>query len=830
MDASLVTKELQETWERTIAQAQTMKASLITPELFLFCLLEDSHARAVLEASNVEIQDFGTELMFLALEDAMDEQIPDSYTGGRPFADEKIGNILERAYLAIQRSGEDRLVDGIDVMMAFYPEKDCPAAKLLQKRLDRIDAIMLAKKVESQGLRWTESGKKSTANTNNNVPATNQRPAAPAQTPAKGKKKMGEALNLYCVDLMEKATDGKIDPLIGRDTELERTVQVLSRRSKNNPLYVGEPGVGKTAIAEGLARNIFEGSVPEDMENDYVLTLDMGALVAGTKYRGEFEERLKNVLKELKEFEDLLVQDYHVQQNSRGNQLASAAGRPPKVHLFIDEIHTLVGAGAASGGSMDASNLLKPALANGELSCIGATTYDEYRKAFSKDKALVRRFQKIDVREPTVDETFEILKGLRSRFENHHGVTYTDEALQKAASLAKRYVTERKLPDSAIDLVDEAGANQKSKPRAERKTEIGTEDIETVVSTIARIPPARVSEDDKNMLKSLADDMKKAIFGQDQAIDKLSSAVKLARAGMREPEKPIGSYLFAGPTGVGKTEVTKQLAEQLGLELVRIDMSEYMEKHTVSRLLGAPPGYVGYDQDGLLTGPVSKHPHCVLLLDEIEKAHPDIYNILLQVMDNGRLTDSSGKNVDFRNVILIMTTNAGATEKAKPGIGFMADDNKGVGENQAIARTFSPEFRNRLDDVVSFDNLKPEHMGAIVDKFVGQLENQLRDRNVTITLDQKAREWIAKKGYDEAMGARPMGRVIQEYIKKPLSEEILFGALQKGGNVHILFNDESAGKDAESTGPLRFEFNAASGAEAPEQKQEAKRLPAPQHR
>ncbi|MBX7201163.1 MAG: ATP-dependent Clp protease ATP-binding subunit ClpA, partial [Rhodospirillaceae bacterium] len=571
-------------------------------------------------------------------------------------------------------------------------------------------------------------------------------------------KKGREALAAYCVDLNEKAKVGKIDPLIGREKEVERTIQILCRRTKNNPLYVGDAGVGKTAIAEGLARRIVNKEVPEVLHDAIIFSLDMGALLAGTRYRGDFEERLKAVVSELEAVKGAV--------------------------LFIDEIHTVIGAGATSGGAMDASNLLKPALASGSLRCIGSTTYKEYRTHFEKDRALVRRFQKIDVMEPSIEDTVKILKGLKPYYEEHHKVRYTAEAIRTAVELAARYIHDRKLPDKAIDVIDEVGASRMLLPESRRKKVVSVRDVEDVVAKIARVPPKTVSRDDKETLKNLERDLRTMVFGQDQAITALSSSIKLARAGLREPEKPIGSYLFSGPTGVGKTEVARQLAASLGIELHRFDMSEYMERHSVSRLIGAPPGYVGFDQGGLLTDAVDQHPHCVLLLDEIEKAHPDLFNILLQVMDHGKLTDHNGKSVNFRNVILIMTTNAGAADLAKNAIGFERESREGD-DKEAIERMFTPEFRNRLDAIIPFAGLSPEVIGKVVDKFVMQLEGQLSDRNVTIELSQAARDWLAKRGYDSRMGARPLGRVIQQEIKKPLADHLLFGDLITGGHVAV---------------------------------------------
>jgi ATP-dependent Clp protease ATP-binding subunit ClpA len=571
------------------------------------------------------------------------------------------------------------------------------------------------------------------------------------------------ALSKYCVDLNHQANEGNIDPLIGRAHEVERCIQILCRRRKNNPILVGDPGVGKTAIAEGLAVKIISGETPEILTDTTIYSLDMGSLLAGTKYRGDFEERLKSVMTELEEHPDAV--------------------------LFIDEIHTVIGAGATSGGAMDASNLLKPALQGGKLRCMGSTTYKEYRQHFEKDRALARRFQKVDVIEPNIEDTINILKGLKSRFEQHHDVKYSLDAIKTAVELSSRYIHDRKLPDKAIDVIDEAGASQRLVIASKRRKSLGVKEIEDVIAKIARIPAKNISRDDAELLRELDASLKRVVFGQDPAIDALASAIKLARAGLREPEKPIGNYLFAGPTGVGKTEVAKQLADTLGVELIRFDMSEYMEKHAISRLIGAPPGYVGFDQGGLLTDGVDQNPHCVLLLDEIEKAHPDVFNILLQVMDHGKLTDHNGRSTDFRNVILIMTSNAGASEQAKEAIGFGRDRRDGE-DTAAIERTFSPEFRNRLDATISFAPLSKEVIIKVVDKFVLQLEAQLMDRNVTFELSTKAANWLADKGYDDKMGARPLARVIQEHLKKPLAEELLFGKLSKGGLVKVHLKDD----------------------------------------
>ena len=573
-------------------------------------------------------------------------------------------------------------------------------------------------------------------------------------------------MEAYCVNLNRKARDGRIDPLIGREAEVQRTIQVLCRRQKNNPLLVGDPGVGKTAIAEGLARKIVNSDVPEVLANSTVFALDMGALLAGTRYRGDFEERLKQVMKEIEQHKDAI--------------------------LFIDEIHTVIGAGATSGGAMDASNLLKPALAQGTLRCIGSTTYKEYRQYFEKDRALVRRFQKIDIKEPSVADAIEILKGLKPYFEEFHKLRYTGDAVKAAVELSSRYIHDRKLPDKAIDVIDETGASQMLVPEPKRKKTIGVKEIEATIASMARIPPKSVSKDDSEVLLHLEETLKRAVYGQDEAVAALASAIKLARAGLRDPEKPIGCYLFSGPTGVGKTEAARQLALSLGLELIRFDMSEYMERHTVSRLIGAPPGYVGFDQGGLLTDAIDQHPHSVLLLDEIEKAHPDLFNILLQIMDHGKLTDHSGKAIDFRNVILIMTTNAGAQDLARAAFGFHKSKREGD-DREAIDRLFAPEFRNRLDAIVAFARLPEAVIARVVDKFILQLEAQLSDRNVTIELTDEAREWLVKNGYDEAMGARPMARVIQTQIKTPLADEVLFGRLKNGGVVKVVVTADEAG-------------------------------------
>ena len=713
-----------------------------TLEHLLLALTDDRDTVAVLTGCDVDIDALKSDLEDFINEE-LDSLVVQNGQDARPTA--AFQRVIQRAVIHVQSSGREE-VTGANVLVAIFAERESHAAYFLEQQdMSRLDAVNFI----SHGI--TKSGPSEERKV---------RGAEEGEGPSEGgqEAKKSSALADFCVNLNEKARQGKIDPLIGRDAELRRTIQVLCRRSKNNPLYVGDAGVGKTAIAEGLARKIIEGDVPEVLKEAVIYALDMGALLAGTRYRGDFEERLKAVMKELEKM--------------------------PNAVLFIDEIHTMIGAGATSGGALDASNLLKPALASGAIRCIGSTTYKEYRQFFEKDRALVRRFQKIDVNEPTVPDAIEIVKGLRPYFEEFHKIKYTDEALKAAVELSARYITDRKLPDKAIDVIDETGASQKLLPEDQRKQVIDVEDIETTIASIARIPPKSVSKSDAELLSGLEQSLKTVVFGQDSAITALSSAIKLARAGLREPEKPIGSYLFTGPTGVGKTEVAKQLADTLGVELLRFDMSEYMERHTISRLIGAPPGYVGFDQGGLLTDGVDQHPHCVVLLDEIEKAHPDLYNILLQVMDHGKLTDHNGKAVDFRNVILIMTSNVGASELARAPIGFGRKREQGDDED-AINRTFSPEFRNRLDAIISFAPLPREVVRRVVEKFVLQLEGQLAERGVTINLTPEAADWLSERGYDERMGARPLGRVIQEHIKKPLADQVLFGELVNGGSVTV---------------------------------------------
>ncbi|MFD1252216.1 ATP-dependent Clp protease ATP-binding subunit ClpA [Devosia equisanguinis] len=713
-----------------------------TLEHLLLALTDDRETIAVLTGCDVDIDALKSDLEDFINEE-LDSLVVQNGQDARPTA--AFQRVIQRAVIHVQSSGREE-VTGANVLVAIFAERESHAAYFLEQQdMSRLDAVNFI----SHGI--TKSG---------HSEERKVRGAEDGEGAAEGaaESKKSSALADFCVNLNDKAKAGKVDPLIGRDAELRRTIQVLCRRSKNNPLYVGDAGVGKTAIAEGLARKIVEGDVPEVLKEAVIYSLDMGSLLAGTRYRGDFEERLKQVMKELEKM--------------------------PHAVLFIDEIHTMIGAGATSGGALDASNLLKPALASGAIRCIGSTTYKEYRQFFEKDRALVRRFQKIDVNEPSVPDAIEIVKGLRPYFEEFHKIKYTDEALKAAVELSARYITDRKLPDKAIDVIDETGASQMLLPEDQRKKLIDVEDIETTIASIARIPPKSVSKSDAELLSGLEQSLRTVVFGQDDAITALSSAIKLARAGLREPEKPIGSYLFTGPTGVGKTEVAKQLADTLGVELLRFDMSEYMERHTISRLIGAPPGYVGFDQGGLLTDGVDQHPHCVVLLDEIEKAHPDLYNVLLQVMDHGKLTDHNGKAVDFRNVILIMTSNVGASELARSPIGFGRKREKGDDE-EAINRTFSPEFRNRLDAIISFAPLPREVVRRVVEKFVLQLEGQLAERGVTINLTPEAADWLAEHGYDERMGARPLGRVIQEYVKKPLADQVLFGELVNGGNVTV---------------------------------------------
>ncbi|MFO1149112.1 MAG: ATP-dependent Clp protease ATP-binding subunit ClpA [Alsobacter sp.] len=756
-------RNLEQALHKALALANERHHEYATLEHLLLALIDDQDAAAVMRACNVDV-----DALRRNLTDYVDGELSNLVTDGSDDSKPTAGfqRVIQRAVIHVQSSGREE-VTGANVLVAIFAERESHAAYFLQEQdMTRYDAVNyishgIAKRPGMSETRSPRGAEEESTERQSN-----------AEEGGSSKKK-GEALEAYCVNLNKRAREGRIDPLIGREAEVQRTIQVLCRRQKNNPLLVGEPGVGKTAIAEGLARKIITGEVPEVLADATVFSLDMGTLLAGTRYRGDFEERLKQVMKEI---------EAH-----------------PKAIMFIDEIHTVIGAGATSGGAMDASNLLKPALAQGTLRCIGSTTYKEYRQYFEKDRALVRRFQKIDVNEPSVPDAIEILKGLKPYFEEFHHIRYTNDAIKAAVELSARYIHDRKLPDKAIDVIDETGASQMLVPEARRKKTIGIKEIEAAIATMARIPPKTVSKDDAEVLKNLDETLKRVVYGQDAAITALTSAIKLARAGLRDPEKPIGSYLFAGPTGVGKTEVARQLAATLGVELIRFDMSEYMERHTISRLIGAPPGYVGFDQGGLLTDQIDQHPHSVLLLDEIEKAHPDLFNILLQIMDHGKLTDHNGKQVDFRNVILIMTTNAGAADLARPALGFTRIKREGE-DQDAINRLFAPEFRNRLDAIISFGQLPRSVVAKVVDKFVLQLEAQLADRNVTIELSDEARDWLVQHGYDETMGARPMARLIQSTIKTPLADVVLFGQLKNGGAVRVVVQE----KDGKRV--LGFEF------------------------
>ena len=750
-----LSRSLEQALHRAIRLASERHHEYATLEHLLLALVDDADAAQVMRACNVDLEALRAGLNKYVDEDLATLTIEDG-EDAKPTTG--FQRVVQRAVLHVQNSGRDE-VTGANVLVALFSERESHAVYFLQEQnMSRLDAVNYM----SHGIA-TRPG------------MSQSKPVRGAEEEEEASEKVvkqgTDALEAYCVNLNDKARKGRIDPLIGREQEVDRTIQILCRRNKNNPLFVGDPGVGKTAIAEGLARKIVKNEVPEVLKNCTIYSLDMGSLIAGTRYRGDFEERVKSVVKELEALKGAI--------------------------LFIDEIHTVIGAGATSGGAMDASNLLKPALQAGTLRCMGSTTYKEYRQYFEKDRALVRRFQKIDVAEPTVPDAIKILKGLKPYFEEYHKVRYTAEAIKAAVELAAKYINDRKLPDKAIDVIDEVGAAQMLLPESKRKKVIGVKEVEDVVAKIARIPPKSVSKTDAEALRTLEDDLKRVVYGQNSAINALSSAIKLARAGLRQPEKPIGCYLFSGPTGVGKTEVAKQLARVMGVELLRFDMSEYMERHTVSRLIGAPPGYVGFDQGGLLTDGVDQHPHCVLLLDEIEKAHMDLFNILLQVMDHGKLTDHNGKKIDFRNVVLIMTTNAGASDAAKESIGFGRGKREGEDE-EAIKRLFTPEFRNRLDAVISFAPLTRDTIDRVVEKFVLELEAQLIDRDVTFDLTAEATRWLGEKGYDDSFGARPLARVIQENIKKPLADEILFGRLKNGGTVRVLLDRE--------TDKLAFEF------------------------
>ena len=743
----MLSRNLERSLHQALALARERRHEYATLEHLLLALTDDQDSVSVLRACGVDIEKIQQELNDY-LDNELDNLVVNRDEDPKPTA--SFQRVVQRAAIHVQTSGRQE-VTGANVLVAMFSERESHAVYYLQEQeMTRFDAVNYI----SHGIAKVPGRSESRP-----VEGVDDEEASEE----KAVKQDREALTAYCVDLNKKAAEGKIDPLIGRDAEIERTIQVLCRRTKNNPLYVGDAGVGKTALAEGLARRIVNKEVPDVLLDATIFSLDMGALLAGTRYRGDFEERLKAVVNELDDCEGAV--------------------------LFIDEIHTVIGAGATSGGSMDASNLLKPALQSGTLRCMGSTTYKEYRSYFEKDRALARRFQKIDVPEPSIEDAVKILRGLKPYYEKHHRVRYTAEALRTAVELAARYINDRKLPDKAIDVIDEVGAAQKLLPEGRRRKMITVKDVEAVVAKMARIPPKSVSRDDQQTLKTLERDLKTVVFGQDEPIKALSAAIKLSRAGLREPEKPIGCYLFSGPTGVGKTEVAKQLSLTMGIELIRFDMSEYMERHTVSRLIGAPPGYVGFDQGGLLTDAIDQHPHAVLLLDEIEKAHPDLFNILLQVMDHGSLTDHNGKKIDFRNVILIMTTNAGAADMAKEAIGIGRSIREGDDE-EAIKRMFTPEFRNRLDSSIAFNSLSPEIISMVVDKFVMQLEAQLSDRNVSIELDDKSRAWLVEKGYDRHFGARPLGRVIQNSIKTPLADELLFGKLMRGGLVKISMEDD----------------------------------------
>ena len=769
----MLSKTLEASLHRAIALADERRHEFATLEHLLLSLTEDRDSLAVMRACSVDIDSLRA-----ALVEFLDgEKAPPVIEGGDDSAPPtpSFQRVVQRAVHHVQMSGREE-VTGANVLVAIFSERESHAVFYLQSQeMTRLDAV-----------RYISHGIAKAPGLSETRAPVGEENDEESETPV---KQGTAALAAYCVDLNGKARDGRIDPLIGRALEVERMVQILCRRTKNNPLFVGDPGVGKTAIAEGLARRIVDGEVPEVLENATIFALDMGSLLAGTRYRGDFEERVKAVLTELERHDGAI--------------------------LFIDEIHTVIGAGATSGGAMDASNLLKPALQSGALRCIGSTTYKEYRNYFEKDRALVRRFQKIDIEEPSVGDAVKILEGLKPCYEEYHSVEYTGDALRSAVELSHRYIGDRKLPDKAIDVIDEVGAAQALLPEDRRKTTIDEDEVERVVAKMARIPPRQVSRNDKEMLSSLATNLKTVVFGQDRAIGALCDAIKLARAGLREPEKPIGSYLFSGPTGVGKTEAARQLALIMGIELVRFDMSEYMERHTVSRLIGAPPGYVGFDQGGLLTDAIDQHPHAVLLLDEIEKAHPDLFNILLQVMDHGKLTDHNGKTVSFRNAVLIMTTNAGAAELARPAIGFAREARAGD-DREAIERMFSPEFRNRLDAVIGFSNLPPEVVHRVVDKFVAQLEAQLADRNVTVELTDEARAWLAEKGYDKRYGARPLARVIQERLKKPLADALLFGELADGGHVKVRVEDDKAAFDISPEPQVEPSADGAEDRKTPE--------------
>ena len=742
----MLSKELETVLNDAFRTARSRRHEFITVEHLLLALLDDSAALTVLTACNVDIEALRGDLVEFI--DSTTPLLGDEDDGRDTQPTLGFQRVLQRAVFHVQSSGK-REVSGANILVAVFSEQESQAVYFLKSQdVSRLDVVNFI----THGIAKGEESEDS-AGSGSDGEQEGEDAVESSEAP----------LDTYATNLNEEARSGQIDPLIGRLSEVERVAQILARRRKNNPLLVGESGVGKTAIAEGLAKMIVDGDVPETLQDAVVYSLDLGALLAGTKYRGDFEKRFKGLLANLKE------RDHAI--------------------LFIDEIHTIIGAGAASGGVMDASNLLKPLLSSGKMRCIGSTTYAEYRGIFDKDKALSRRFQKIDVLEPSVEDAYKILKGLKSRFEDHHGLRYSDRALRVATEMSARYITDRYLPDKAIDVIDEAGAYQQLLPTSRRKKVIGAGDIESVIAKIARIPPKTVTSDDRELLQKLEPNLQMVVFGQDKAISQLVSSIKLARAGLRSGDKPIGSFLLAGPTGVGKTEVTKQLALQLGLELIRFDMSEYMERHTVSRLIGAPPGYVGFDQGGLLTDAVTKHPHSVVLLDEIEKAHPEVFNLLLQVMDHGTLTDNNGRKADFRNVIFVMTTNAGAENVSRRSIGFTQQDHS-TDALEAINRMFTPEFRNRLDATVPFEPLGEDVILTVVDKFLTELQGQLDEKRVQLEVDEEARLWLVEKGYDRTMGARPMARVIQEHIKKPLADMVLFGALSKGGTATVSITDD----------------------------------------
>ena len=750
-------RNLKQSLDRALASARERHHEYATLEHLLLSLTDDTDAAAVLRACSVDLEVLKKNLLDY-IDRELDNLINEEADECKPTAG--FQRVIQRAIISVQSSGRED-VTGANILVALFAERESHAVYFLQEQdMTRYDAVNYISHGIAKRPGLSDSSK-APRGVDEEQDRNDSRDARDGEN-----RKKESALDAYCINLNKKAEAGRVDPLIGREAEVLRTIQVLCRRHKNNPLLIGDPGVGKTAIAEGLARKIINHEVPEILSQATIFALDMGALLAGTRYRGDFEERLKQVVKEIENHKDAV--------------------------LFIDEIHTVIGAGATSGGAMDASNLLKPALSQGSLRCIGSTTYKEYRQYFEKDRALVRRFQKIDINEPSISDAIEIIKGLKPYFEEFHKIRYTADAIKSAVELSARFIHDRKLPDKAIDVIDETGAAQMLLPENKRKKTIGQKEIEATIATMARIPSKTVSKDDTEILAHLDETLKRVVYGQDKALQALTSAIKLARAGLRDPEKPIGCYLFSGPTGVGKTEAARQLSISLGIELIRFDMSEYMERHTVSRLLGAPPGYVGFDQGGLLTDAIDQHPHCVLLLDEIEKAHQDLYNILLQVMDHGKLTDHNGKTIDFRNVILIMTTNAGAADLARAPIGFTRN-RKDNDDNEAINRLFTPEFRNRLDAIVPFSHLPATVIQRVVDKFIMQLEAQLADRNITIELSDEARNWLVEHGYDEAMGARPMSRIIHQHIKTPLADEVLFGRLKNGGAVRVVVLSKESG-------------------------------------